>query len=170
MRNDDQRRPHVSINDPVRVIIADDQAIVRSGLGAFVMAYEQLQLVGEARDGEEAIELCELLQPDVVLMDLKMPRMDGIASKPPHPPALAEYPGLGADQLQREGESARRSGEARNRLPAQNLSANDLAEAIMQVHQGRRLIAPEASEAIVMAERMARLEGRFVPPKTISPG
>lgn len=70
----------MSNTEPIRVIIADDQAIVRSGLGAFVMVYDQLQLVGEAKDGEEAIELCRLVQPDVVLMDVKMPRMDGIAA------------------------------------------------------------------------------------------
>ena len=58
--------------EPIRVVIADDQAIVRSGLGAFVMAYDELRLIGEAGDGEEAIQLCELVQPDVVLMDLKM--------------------------------------------------------------------------------------------------
>ncbi len=65
---------------PIRVIIVDDQAIVRSGLGAFVMAFDELNLVGEASNGEEAIQLCKLVQPDVVLMDLKMPIMDGITA------------------------------------------------------------------------------------------
>jgi sigma-B regulation protein RsbU (phosphoserine phosphatase) len=65
---------------PVRIIVVDDQAIIRSGLGAFLMAYNELQLVGEASDGEEAIQLCEIVRPDVVLMDLKMPNMDGITA------------------------------------------------------------------------------------------
>jgi sigma-B regulation protein RsbU (phosphoserine phosphatase) len=65
---------------PIRIIVVDDQAIIRSGLGAFLMAYNELQLVGEASDGEEAIQLCEIVRPHVVLMDLKMPNMDGITA------------------------------------------------------------------------------------------
>lgn len=148
----------MSANYPVRVIIADDQAIVRSGLGAFVMAYEGLQLVGEARDGEEAIELCELLKPDVVLMDLKMPRMDGIAATR----AIRQrWPSIQVLVLtsfrdKEKVEGALEAGATGYLL--KDLSASDLAEAIMQVHQGRRLIAPEASQAIVRADLMGRLE------------
>jgi len=148
----------MSANYPVRVIIADDQAIVRSGLGAFVMAYEGLQLVGEARDGEEAIELCELLKPDVVLMDLKMPRMDGIAATRT---IRQRWPTIQVLVLtsfrdKEKVEGALEAGATGYLL--KDLSASDLAEAIMQVHQGRRLIAPEASQAIVRAERMGHLE------------
>lgn len=64
--------------DPIRVVIVDDHSIVRRGLGAILTTSDQLKLVGEAEDGQEAIELCESAQPDVVLMDLIMPRMDGI--------------------------------------------------------------------------------------------
>ncbi len=66
--------------NPIRVIIVDDQPIIRSGLAAFLMAYDHLNLVGEANDGEEALELCAMLRPDVVLMDIKMPVMDGITA------------------------------------------------------------------------------------------
>lgn len=148
----------MNANNPVRVIIADDQAIVRSGLGAFVMAYEQLQLVGEARDGEEAIELCEILKPDVVLMDLKMPRMDGIAAtrairqRWPNIQVLV----LTSFKDKEKVQGALEAGATGYLL--KDLSASDLAEAIMQVHQGRRLIAPEASEAIVRSERLSHLE------------
>jgi serine phosphatase RsbU (regulator of sigma subunit)/DNA-binding NarL/FixJ family response regulator len=65
---------------PVRVAIVDDQPIIRSGLSTFVRSAQGLLLVGEAGDGEEAVQLCELVQPDVVLMDLKMPVMDGAAA------------------------------------------------------------------------------------------
>ena len=64
--------------NPVRIAIVDDHSIVRRGLSAILTTNEQLKLVGEAEDGQEAIELCELAQPEVVLMDLIMPRMDGI--------------------------------------------------------------------------------------------
>jgi DNA-binding response OmpR family regulator len=61
----------------IRLMIVDDHAVVRSGLSAFLLAYEDLKLVGEARDGEEGVRLCRNLNPDVVLMDLVMPGMDG---------------------------------------------------------------------------------------------
>ena len=54
--------------------------VVRSGLSTVLSVYDDMKLVGEAGDGEEALRLCERLQPDVVLMDLMMPRMDGVAA------------------------------------------------------------------------------------------
>ncbi len=62
---------------PIRVLLVDDHAVVRSGLSAFLTIYDDLELAGEARDGAEALRLCRQLQPDVVLMDLVMPEMDG---------------------------------------------------------------------------------------------
>jgi DNA-binding NarL/FixJ family response regulator len=64
--------------DRIRVLIADDQAITRSGVRNFLAAQEALEIVGEARNGEEAIELATSLQPDVILMDLRMPGINGI--------------------------------------------------------------------------------------------
>ncbi|MFM8319882.1 MAG: SpoIIE family protein phosphatase [Chloroflexota bacterium] len=63
---------------PIRVAIADDQALIRSGLSAFILSARDLILVGEAVTGEEAVQLCELVKPDVLLLDLKMPVVDGI--------------------------------------------------------------------------------------------
>jgi DNA-binding NarL/FixJ family response regulator len=62
----------------VRVLIADDQALVRGGFRMILEAKEDMEVVGEAGDGTEAVELVERLQPDVVLMDVRMPDMDGI--------------------------------------------------------------------------------------------
>src|SRR5207245_1478625 len=62
---------------PIRVLIADDHAMVRSGLAAFLMASDDLELVGEASNGLEAVRVCAETRPDVVLMDLVMPGMDG---------------------------------------------------------------------------------------------
>ena len=62
----------------VRVLIADDQALVRGGFRMILEAKEDIEVVGEAGDGAEAVELVERLQPDVVLMDVRMPEMDGI--------------------------------------------------------------------------------------------
>ena len=64
---------------PIRVMIVDDHAVVRSGLGAFLMAFDDLELVGEAGSGEEALQQLDQARPDVILMDLVMPGMDGFA-------------------------------------------------------------------------------------------
>ncbi|HSO27024.1 MAG TPA: response regulator transcription factor, partial [Anaerolineales bacterium] len=62
---------------PIRVLIVDDHAVVRSGLSAFLMVYDDFELVGEASGGEQAVRMCREKSPDVVLMDLVMPNMDG---------------------------------------------------------------------------------------------
>lgn len=152
----------MSESEPIRVVIADDQAIVRSGLGAFVMAYDQLQLVGEAKDGEEAVELCELVNPDVVLMDLKMPRMDGIAATR----AIRQrWPNIHVLMLTSFKEKEKIQGALEAGATGyllKDITAEELVEAILQVYQGRRLIAQAASEAIAQGELMDHLEGEVL--------
>lgn len=66
--------------DPARLIIVDDHDLVRSGLKALLSNQERLEIVGEASNGREALRLCERLRPDLVLMDVRMPEMDGLAA------------------------------------------------------------------------------------------
>jgi DNA-binding NarL/FixJ family response regulator len=65
---------------PIRVMIVDDHEMVRNGLAILIEWFEDLALVGEASNGAEAVELCSKVEPDVILMDLSMPKMDGIAT------------------------------------------------------------------------------------------
>ena len=65
----------MSETKPIRMLLVDDHAVVRRGLGAFLLAFDDLELVGEASSGAEALRLCDQVQPDVVLMDLVMPEM-----------------------------------------------------------------------------------------------
>lgn len=65
---------------PIRILIVDDLAVVRSGLKIFVRAFDDLELVGEAANGDEAVQLCQQVQPDVVLMDLEMPGLCSVAA------------------------------------------------------------------------------------------
>jgi len=66
--------------EQIRILIVDDHAVVREGLRAFLDLQEGFEVVGEAGDGEEALGAAERLRPDVVLMDLVMPRRDGVAA------------------------------------------------------------------------------------------
>ena len=61
---------------PIRLLIADDHALVRSGLRSMLQREPGIEIVGEARNGREAVELCRSLGPDLVLMDMRMPEMD----------------------------------------------------------------------------------------------
>jgi DNA-binding NarL/FixJ family response regulator len=74
----------------IRVLLADDQALVRAGFGALLDAEDDIEIVGEAADGAEALRLARSLQPHVVLMDVRMPGMDGLAATR----AMAAEPGL----------------------------------------------------------------------------
>lgn len=75
---DDGRDARGTGEAPLRVLIADDQDLVRSGFRLILLSYDGIDVVGEARDGLEAVELAQRLEPDVVLMDIRMPRLNGI--------------------------------------------------------------------------------------------
>src|SRR4051794_20732489 len=64
--------------EPIRIVIADDQTITRSGLRNLLAAHPGFEIVGEAKNGAEAVEMAATLQPDVILMDLRMPVLNGI--------------------------------------------------------------------------------------------
>lgn len=70
----------MSDSKPIRIIAVDDHEVIRGGIKFALLAVEDIELVGEARNGEEALLLCEQLQPDVVLMDLMMPGINGVAA------------------------------------------------------------------------------------------
>lgn len=90
----------------IRVLVVDDNAFVRQGLSMFLEVWEDMRMVGEAENGQEAVDLCEQLQPDVVLMDLNMPVMDGltatriIVQQSPHIHVLILTSSLGVDPQQ----------------------------------------------------------------------
>lgn len=142
---------------PIRVIIVDDQAIVRSGLSAFLMAFDELHLVGEAANGEEAVQLCELVQPDVVLMDLKMPHMDGItATRTIHQywPAIKILV-LTSFREKEMVQGALDAGAAGYLL--KDITSKELAQAIFQIYQGKQMVAEEAAHTLKQAEHLEEL-------------
>ena len=68
------------MSTPIRILIVDDQALFREGLHTLLSVQPDLQVVGEARHGEEALHLATVLTPDIILMDLHMPILDGVAA------------------------------------------------------------------------------------------
>ena len=134
---------------PIRVLVVDDHAVVRSGIAAFLLVHEDLELVGEAANGREALRACDELRPDVVLMDLVMPEMDGVAAtraiRQAHPTtqvvALTSAP---QDDLVHGALQAGAIGYL-----MKNVGGDELAAAIRSARQGRPTLAPEATQALI---------------------
>jgi NarL family two-component system response regulator LiaR len=133
----------------IRVMIVDDHGMVRKGLMAYLGNESDLELVGEARNGREAVALCEQLRPDVILMDLIMPEMGGVAatrqicSRFPQTRVIA----LTSFQEKELVQDALQAGAISYLL--KNASGDDLAEAIRSAHAGRPTLAPEAVQSLV---------------------
>jgi NarL family two-component system response regulator LiaR len=140
---------------PIRVLIVDDHALVRTGLAAFLRVCDDLELVAEAESGERALRLCEQHQPDVVLMDLVLPGMDGAAAtraireRWPHIHVIA----LTTFKDQEWVEKALQAGAMGYLL--KNVSIDELADAVRAAYAGRATLAPEATQALVRAVRSA---------------
>ncbi len=136
---------------PIRVMIVDDHAVVRSGLSAFLLAYDDLELVAEAGSGPEAVRLAERTKPDVVLMDLVMPGMDGAATTRAVREVCpsAQVIALTSFKEQDLVQGALAAGAIGYLL--KNLSADELAAAIRSARAGRPTLAPEAAQALIHA-------------------
>jgi len=141
---------------PIRVMVVDDHAVVRGGLATFLLAYEDLVLVGEAADGEEAVETCAICRPDVILMDLIMPEMDGatatrlIRERYPDTQVIALTSFKEEDLVQ----GVLAAGAIGYLL--KNVSADELVDAIRAAHVGRPTLAPEATRALIHSATTAR--------------
>ncbi len=136
---------------PIRVMLVDDHAVVRSGLSAFLLAFDDLELVGEAGSGEEAISKCEQIKPDVVLMDMVMPGMDGVATTQA---VRDKHPNIQVIVLTSFGEkenvqAAMKAGAIGYLL--KDASAEELVVAIRNAAVGQPTLAPDAARALIQA-------------------
>lgn len=135
----------------IRVLIVDDHAVVRGGLSKFLQVHKDIELVGEAENGAEAVRLTSQLQPDVVLMDLKMPEMDGVHAtreiRARHPSVRVIVLTSFAEDNMVQG--ALQAGATGYLL--KNVSGAELANAIRAAHAGRITLSSEATEALVHA-------------------
>jgi two-component system, NarL family, response regulator LiaR len=135
----------------IRVLVVDDHTMVRRGLATFLKVFDDLLLAGEAASGQEAVQQVAQLQPDVVLMDMVMPDMDGatatrlIRKQSPQTQVLA----LTSFKEEILVQSALQAGAIGYLL--KDVSADELAQAIRAAQAGRSTLSPEAAQALVHA-------------------
>jgi DNA-binding NarL/FixJ family response regulator len=151
--------------NPIRVMIVDDHPMVRRGLAAFLRIKEDLELVGEASGGDQAVRMCEQVQPDVILMDLVMPGMDGttatrgIRERWPHVQIIA----LTSFQEQELVREVLQAGAISYLL--KNVSVDELAAAIRAAYAGRPTLAPEAAQALIQTASQEPIPGQDLTPR-----
>jgi NarL family two-component system response regulator LiaR len=151
--------------NPIRVMIVDDHPMVRRGLAAFLRIKEDLELVGEANGGDQAVRMCEQVQPDVILMDLVMPGMDGttatrvIRERWPHVQVIA----LTSFQEQELVREVLQAGAISYLL--KNVSVDELTAAIRAAYAGRPTLAPEAAQALIQTASQEPIPGQDLTPR-----
>jgi len=148
-------------NKRIRVMIVDDHAVVRSGLGAFLSVMPDLELVGEAEGGDEAVVRCGSLKPDVVLMDLMMPGTNGVAAtrlirEKYETIKIIALTSFHEDTLVQDALQAGAIGYL-----MKNVSARELASAIRSAFAGKMTLSPEAAESLVHAGEQSREIGKL---------
>ena len=136
---------------PVRVLLADDQELVRAGFRIILETAEGIAVVGEARDGLEAVALVRATAPDVVVMDIEMPGLDGLeatrrilAEQEGHGPAVLVLTTFGRGDYLFRALQAGASG-----FLLKTASPEELIDAVGVVHRGDALLAPEVTRAVV---------------------
>jgi NarL family two-component system response regulator LiaR len=141
----------MSEQNPIQIMLVDDHAVVRSGLRFFLLGFDDMELVGEAESGEEALQLCAEIQPDVILMDLMMPGMDGASATRAIRERYPQVQVVALTSFQEEDlvKNALQAGAISYLL--KDVQADELAAAIRSAYVGRPTLAPEAAQALLHA-------------------
>jgi two-component system, NarL family, response regulator LiaR len=139
------------LTEVIRVMVVDDHDMVRAGLSVFLQAGGDLQLVGEASDGAEAVRRCAEVEPDVILMDLHMPKMNGVEAIRA---ILGQYPAIRIIALTSYADedlvpAALEAGAIS--FLQKNISIQEIGAAIRRAHAGQATFSSEATRALVNA-------------------
>ena len=135
------------VSEKIRLLLADDQALVRGALGALLDLEEDLTVVGEAGDGPRAVELAAQLSPDVCLMDIQMPGIDGIEATRQLRSASPGTRVLIVTTFARPGYLRAALEAGASGFVVKDAPAEQLAEAVRRVHAGLRVVDPALAEA-----------------------
>lgn len=151
------------MTDPISIFVADDHPMIRTGLAAMIAGEDDLLQVGEAANGLEAVQLIPALKPDVVLMDLMMPKLDGIAVIAQLHPRMPATRFLILTSLVEPGEIRRAINAGAAGYLLKNASSQELVSVIRSTHAGRRVMAPEATDAMIAAAQQRPPGGDLTP-------
>ncbi len=142
----------IAMNSPIiRILLADDHDMVRKGLRVLLEQYDDLRIVGEARDGQMAVDQCRHIKPDVLLLDINMPRMDGLTAlsllrqscPDTHIIALTSFGDTETVQKAIKGGAIS--------YLMKNVSGDELATAIRRAIDGQSTLSPEATQVLIRA-------------------
>jgi two-component system, NarL family, response regulator LiaR len=144
---------------PIRVMLVDDHAMVRHGLATFLKVYDDLELAGEAENGDIAVQICGTVLPDVILMDMVMPVMNGADATRN---IRKQFPNVQILALT----SYKETELIKNALEAgaigyllKDVSADELANAIRSAHSGRATLSAEAAQELVKSANQPPMPG-----------
>jgi DNA-binding NarL/FixJ family response regulator len=134
---------------PIRVVLVDDDPLVRAGLGLMLGGASQLEIVGEAEDGAAALDVIDRVRPDVVLMDIRMPRMDGLTATQrladrAHPPKVIVLTTFDADEY-----VVRALAHGASGFLLKDTSPPAIVEAIEKVAAGEPMLSPSVTAQLI---------------------
>ncbi|WEG10295.1 response regulator transcription factor [Microbacterium horticulturae] len=157
------------MNDPIRVLLVDDQELIRLGFRLSLEADADIAVVGEASDGQEGLDLARELKPDVVIMDVRMPRLDGIAATAR---IVDELPSarvlvVTTFDLDEYAFGALEAGASGFLL--KDATSAQLVAAVRSVHRGDAILSPRATRLLIEAHAMRAPQPRMVEPTNLTP-
>ncbi len=149
----------------IRVMVVDDHVVVRNGIEYSLMAFEDIELVGAAGNGEEAVRLCSELKPDVILMDMLMPGMNGVEATRIIVERCPQVRVIALTSFQK-GELVRAALEAGAiSYLLKDVGVEELVGAIRAAYAGQSMLAPAAAKALLQATRRAPKVGSDLTPR-----
>ncbi len=141
------------MSEKIRIVLVDDHDVVRQGFKFFIDAIEELELVGEAANGQDAVDVVSKLSPDIVLMDMVMPKMNGVEAteaikeKNSKVKIIALTSFVDDEQLVHKALEAGASGYF-----FKNVTVDELADAVRRIHQGDVILASDATKLYIKAK------------------
>ena len=138
---------------PIRVFVIDDHPMIRHGLAAMIRAEREFEWVGEAADGADALQIAPALAPDLLLVDLVMPRLDGVATIRALKPLLPNAHFVVLTSVLDPAEVKRAMEAGAGAYLLKNASTQELVTVMHAASRGQRVLAPEVSDALIAGQR-----------------